>query len=110
MTTTLEQYALGYHSAWERALHRARSEALRLNRKLTHREEGKIVDQYFQGSPKNAEEIVLCEICHEAIADGLLNGTDPFKPNLATRAALENYGIHIRKLRLGSIRKSSEPA
>ena len=84
----------GYHTAWERELHRHEA--------MTEPEQGLslawrkgVVDNAVRKLGSKANDIVSCEICQERIAEHTLNGTDPFDERVGVRESLAAYGVKI---------------
>lgn len=81
-------YALGYHEAWEAHLHLARAAALEGGSPLTPQQELKVIENYITKNRKKASDHVICSVCQEAIAEAVLNGTDPFECPVQARVLL----------------------
>jgi hypothetical protein len=93
----LPNWALGYHSAWERRLHRADALAQAENREISHAERQDIVDEFVRRYPQNASDIVHCEICQAKIEAAHAAGEDIWSCPPTVRESLEKFGFKIPK-------------
>lgn len=99
MKQTTPDYALAYHRKWEVFLHSIRAAAEESGKKLSSKDEEKILDEWMRENYKSADETALCYFCQEEISRRLLAGEDLYQIPCTVRQQLEQFGIRLNRTR-----------
>jgi hypothetical protein len=89
------RYQHGYHEKWEAWLHGLREAARLDGHPLSLAQVSAALTEWTRINHQTANLETPCNVCQEQIAQGLIDGTDPFRCPDEVRVQLEKAGFRI---------------